>query len=360
MSTIYLCRAIIARITEVSKLCRLYVIQMCLAMALASDAAVFTLRATPGLVDSIVKCSSYANFKVPLLSQLRGSVTMKMDRSQLILPVAGTLDGRLRCSANQVLAAIGHNIWVPKRKGQKGLRILCLDGGGTRGIAAISSLRGIVTATGGVEVCDAFDIIAGTSTGAIISFLVALRRESSAMARKRYDMLIKRIFVKSPLSTPMLIFTTASYDESHFMEVMNEILGDDSMLESRANPEVPLVFAVSSKMSSTPTQVCLFRNYNYRGGELPDSFVVDPARARAEIRLKENKGQTWSAASLVNRKLLKTREGSRHPGSFRVPQKVALRATTAAPTVFKPVLMGGELYCDGGMLAVRRKHSISF
>lgn len=342
-------------LVETAKLCRLYSIQMFLAMALASDAAVYTLRATPGLVDSIVQCSSYANYKPPFLSNIRrrriGSLTMKMDRSQLIETLPGTLDSKLRSAANQVLAALGHNIWVPKRKGQKGLRILCLDGGGTRGIAAITILRRIVKATGGIEACDAFDVIAGTSTGAIISFLVALRRESSEMARKRYNMLIKRIFVKSPLSTPMLIFTTASYDESHFMEVMEGILGDNSMLGSRADPDVPFVFAVSSKMSSSPTQVCLFRNYNYAGGELPDAFVIDPLKARGEIGLAEVKDQTWSAASLVNRQLLKTKVASRHPGSFRVPQKVALRATTAAPTVFKPVLMGGELYCDGGMLA---------
>ena len=38
-------------------------------------------------------------------------------------------------------------------------------------------------------------------------------------------------------------------------------------------------------------------------------------------------------------------------GSFRVLQRAALRATTAAPTFFKPVLMSGELYCDGGIVA---------
>lgn len=32
-------------------------------------------------------------------------------------------------------------------------------------------------------------------------------------------------------------------------------------------------------------------------------------------------------------------------------QRYALRASTAAPTVFKPVLMGGEMYCDGGIVA---------
>ena len=38
-------------------------------------------------------------------------------------------------------------------------------------------------------------------------------------------------------------------------------------------------------------------------------------------------------------------------GSFRVTQKIALRATTAAPTFFKPLLSFDELYCDGGIVA---------
>ena len=38
-------------------------------------------------------------------------------------------------------------------------------------------------------------------------------------------------------------------------------------------------------------------------------------------------------------------------GSFRVLQRYALRASTAAPTVFKPVMMGNEMYCDGGIVA---------
>ena len=72
----------------------------------------------------------------------------------------------------KLLAAIGHNDWIPKLPGQKGLRVLCLDGGGTRGIAAVTTLRHLVEAMGGVEVCDAFDMIVGTSTGAIVAFLV--------------------------------------------------------------------------------------------------------------------------------------------------------------------------------------------
>lgn len=148
--------------------------------------------------------------------------------------------------------------------------------------------------------------------------------------------------------------------------------GDKTMLDSRADPNVPLVFAISSKMSSNPTQLCLFRNYNYDDGTLPDNFVIDPNKARQTLELDpETDAKHNEKAKAVRRKSLKTNKfwdlkrkvamareksarcgtGSRHPGSFRVPQKVALRASTAAPTVFKPLLMGGELYCDGGIVA---------
>ena len=69
------------------------------------------------------------------------------------------------------------------------------------------------------------------------------------------------------------------------MEILSGILGDKTMLDSRADPTVPRVFAVSSKMSSKPTHVCLFRNYNYASGELPDPFTVDPDEARLELNL---------------------------------------------------------------------------
>lgn len=350
--------------------CALYVIQLLLAMSFASDKAVDRLRATMGLTDIVLACSSYAKkerllrrwirYPIELIKRKFRSEESNQEISEdpflTAASVATGLSGQIKGTSNQLLAALGYNVWYPKTAGQKGLRILCLDGGGTRGITAISSMRSIVEAIGGVEVCDAFDIIAGTSTGAIIAFLVGLRRESSTMARKRYDKLIKRIFVKSALSTPMLLFTTATYDESPFNKIMTSILNDNSMLASRADPRVPLVFAISSKMSSTPTQLCLFRNYNYNGGEMSDAFVEDPIEAKEELSLPldddifQLSGKSYYDDDL-NLKANRRMQGSRHPGSFRVLQRAALRATTAAPTVFKPVLMGGELYCDGGIVA---------
>jgi hypothetical protein len=325
--------------TEARRRSALYIVQLLLAMTLASDAAVNTLRSTVDLKDAVLACSSYGRlqrtrrwirYPVEVLKRIflsnRSDVAKFKSRSEVsqrpfiaAARVGDDLTGKVQGASNQVLAAIGHNQWVPKIPGQKGLRILCLDGGGTRGITAITTLRSIVNAMGGIEVCDSFDIIAGTSTGAIIAFLVGLRRETSVQARKRYNALIKRIFVKSALSTPMLLFTTAAYDEGGFMEVMQEILGDTSMLDSRADPSVPLVFAVSSKMS-TPTQLCLFRNYNYGGGELPDTFVTDPENARNELGLQPDKFNVPSSpAPMGTRKAAglcppRGGDGSRHPG----------------------------------------------
>jgi hypothetical protein len=46
--------------TDARRRCGLYVVQLMLAMSIASDKAVATLRATSGLIEEVVQCSSYA------------------------------------------------------------------------------------------------------------------------------------------------------------------------------------------------------------------------------------------------------------------------------------------------------------
>jgi Patatin-like phospholipase len=154
-----------------------------------------------------------------------------------------------------------------------------------------------------------------------------------------------------------MLFTTATYDESHFMSILSTILQEKSMLDSREDPAVPLVCCLTSKMSSTPTHVALFRNYNYANGELADPFTINPSRAREDLDIPLEIEHATIRNNKYTRKVVsmgspgvRVTSGSRHPGSFRVLQRYALRASTAAPTVFKPVMMGGEMYCDGGIV----------
>jgi predicted acylesterase/phospholipase RssA len=356
--------------------CQLYVTQLLLAMAVASDDAVAAIRTTKGLSDAVLSCSSYARteqtrrwlrYPGEMIKWLwrRSKAEDKKKAESLRRPfleaakLADDLKGQVQRSSNQILAAIGYNKWIPKIPGQKGLRILSLDGGGSRGMAAITAVKCMMDAAGnGADVADSFDMVVGTSTGGIIAFLVGLQRETSAQAVERYQQLINKIFVKSALSTPMMLFTTATYDESNFMSILVNILQESSMLDSRADPAVPLVCCLTSKMSSTPTHVALFRNYNYAGGELSDPFTIDPKVARQDLDLPLElehevirNGHYLRKTSAAPTPGVKTGGGSRHPGSFRVLQRYALRASTAAPTVFKPVMMGGEMYCDGGIVA---------
>jgi hypothetical protein len=197
-----------------------------------------------------------------------------------------------------------------------------MDGGGARGIASVTAVRSLVDSMGGIEVADCFDMVVGTSTGAIIAFLVGLRRETSEQAVQRYNELLQKIFNKSALNTPLLLFTTATYDESPFMDILSDILGDYTMLDSRADPAVPYVFAVTSKMSSTPTHVALFRNYNYAGGELPDPFIIEPERARESLGLPldlehENvRSQSKKTSKKMSPGVQMQSGASRHPGKI--------------------------------------------
>jgi Patatin-like phospholipase len=173
--------------------CQLYVTQLLLAMAVASDDAVHAIRVTKGLSDAIVSCSSYAireqtrrwlRYPGEMIKWLYRRTVKKGSRvqgeeQQLRRPfleaanLANNLNGQVQRTANQILAAIGYNKWVPKIPGQKGLRILSLDGGGSRGMAAITAVKALMDAAGnGADVADTFDMIVGTSTGGIIAFLV--------------------------------------------------------------------------------------------------------------------------------------------------------------------------------------------
>mmetsp|Transcript_10161 Transcript_10161/g.14595 ORF Transcript_10161/g.14595 Transcript_10161/m.14595 type:complete len:257 (+) Transcript_10161:2-772(+) len=112
-------------------------------------------------------------------------------------------------------------------------------------------------------------------------------------------------------------------------------------------------------MNTNPTHVTLLRNYNYAQTAIPDSFVDDPDQARARLGLsveyttkvpkpewksKFEKGGFIAGSRLVD-------DTSRYPGSFRPLQREAMRKSTAAPTIFKPVKVKDEVYCDGGIVA---------
>jgi len=56
------------------------------------------------------------------------------------------------------------------------MKILCIDGGGIRGVFAVAILQELEKDLG-MSICDSIDLVAGTSTGSIIAASIAVKRE---------------------------------------------------------------------------------------------------------------------------------------------------------------------------------------
>lgn len=90
---------------------------------------------------------------------------------------------------DQVSAAVGRPI-----KREKGIRILSLDGGGMKGLATIQILRQLERQAGGRPLRDLFDLVVGTSTGALLTVALMLKGLSLADCEKVYKDLGIRVF----------------------------------------------------------------------------------------------------------------------------------------------------------------------
>ncbi|KAG2497865.1 hypothetical protein HYH03_004131 [Edaphochlamys debaryana] len=90
------------------------------------------------------------------------------------VPQAAALRDQPRLLAIKVLAILGENeqvaraVGVPPIGPRRGLRVLALDGGGMRGLALVTIMRHIERRTGR-PLHTLFDLVVGTSTGAIVA-----------------------------------------------------------------------------------------------------------------------------------------------------------------------------------------------
>ncbi|KAM3567658.1 hypothetical protein VYU27_010201, partial [Nannochloropsis oceanica] len=169
---------------------------------------------------------------------------------------------------HKLLTIVGYHEWRPRQPGQKGLRILSLDGGGTRGVMTIALLSHLIEATG-KEVHELFDIVCGTSTGGILAALFAVKATKVTEAGRLYDELIKKVFNKSPapLAYSNLVLRTAQYNENIWEDVLKVLIGETLLIDSMGGPQglnTPKFFVLSSVLSCNPAKLFMWRNYNYR------------------------------------------------------------------------------------------------
>lgn len=193
-------------------------------------------------------------------------------------------------------------------------RILALDGGGIRGAVTVGYLARIESLLRerhdrvDLCLCDYFDMIAGTSTGAIIAALLATGMETSEI-RELYMRLGGKIFQKKrswwkPWEIDDRV--AAQFDSTPIETELRKILGERTL-----------------------------------GSDVPD--------IRTGLCIVTKRGDSQSTWPLINHP-----EGMFYEANAPIPLATAVRASTAAPTYFVPELIDvgfGEAgaFVDGGV-----------
>lgn len=214
-------------------------------------------------------------------------------------------DKKVQSYARQALATLGYT--SPPRG--KGINILSIDGGGTKGIVVIEILRELERITG-KQVYQLFDLICGVSTGAILVMLLGAFQTSIDKCSLIYKETSAQMFQRDLLrGTSRLLWTHAYYDTAAWEKILQTVYTDTLLIETAQNPEIPKIATISALINTPTIQPFVFRNYSHSDKSL--SYYEGSCKYRA-----------WQA----------------------------IRASAAAPGYFEEFLLDSYVHQDGGIL----------
>nr|DBA31201.1 TPA: hypothetical protein GDO54_007084 [Pyxicephalus adspersus] len=190
-------------------------------------------------------------------------VAVKEKAIPYLLRLRQAHDETLQAAVREALALIGYTDPVKGR----GIRVLTIDGGGTRGIVALQTLRKLEELTG-KPVHLLFDYICGVSTGAILAFMLGLFHIPLDECEEMYQKLGTDVFKQNVIvGTMKMGWSHAYYDSEIWEKMLKERMGSDLMIETARNPLCPKVAAVSAIVNrGIPLKPFVFRNYNHFPG----------------------------------------------------------------------------------------------
>uniref|UniRef100_H0VAB4 Patatin like phospholipase domain containing 8 n=1 Tax=Cavia porcellus TaxID=10141 RepID=H0VAB4_CAVPO len=152
-----------------------------------------------------------------------------------LLRLRQTKDETLQAAVREILALIGY---VDPVKG-RGIRILSIDGGGTRGVVALQTLRKLVELTQ-KPVHQLFDYICGVSTGAVLAFMLGLFHMPLDECEELYRKLGSDVFSQNVIvGTVKMSWSHAFYDSQTWEKILKDRMGSALMIETARNPACP-------------------------------------------------------------------------------------------------------------------------
>lgn len=134
--------------------------------------------------------------------------------------------------------------------------VLCLDGGGMRGILSIQLLKSLEKLTG-LPAYQLFDMVAGTSTGAIIAALIATGHTADEI-EKQYDNMAADVF--SPLFLGNRFFNPPRFTKKAFRRFAAEIFRDMTLKDAVLKHQTDLLITAKDMAAGEETFFTAFQN----------------------------------------------------------------------------------------------------
>nr|XP_015194473.1 PREDICTED: calcium-independent phospholipase A2-gamma isoform X2 [Lepisosteus oculatus] len=201
-------------------------------------------------------------------------------------------DETLQAAVREALALVGYTDPVKGR----GIRVLSIDGGGTRGLVALQTLHKLEDLTG-KPVYQLFDYICGVSTGAILAFMLGVFQIPLDECEELYRRLGSDVFKQNViLGTVKMGWSHAFYDSEMWEAILKEKMGSDLMIETSRNSKCP---KDGGLLINNPTALaiheckCLWPN-------TPVQCVISLGTGRFESAGKNNATYTSLKTKLTN------------------------------------------------------------
>ncbi|XP_051885777.1 calcium-independent phospholipase A2-gamma isoform X2 [Pristis pectinata] len=163
------------------------------------------------------------------------AVAVKEQLIPRLLRLRQANDETLQSAVRETLALIGYSDPVKGR----GIRVLAIDGGGTRGLVALQTLRKLEELTG-KQAYQLFDYICGVSTGAILAFMLGFFQIPLDDCEEMYRKIGTDVFKQNVIvGTMKMGWSHAFYESEPWEKVLKERMGEDLLIQTARNPKSP-------------------------------------------------------------------------------------------------------------------------
>lgn len=136
--------------------------------------------------------------------------------------------------------------------------ILCLDGGGMRGILTIQLLKKLETIAG-IPCYELFDMVAGTSTGGIIAGLIATGHSASQI-ETLYENLVTKVFDKRALGNRFI--NPPAFSKQQYRKLLFDTIGNTTLEQACSANNIDLLITAQDLAAAEETFFTCFKQAN--------------------------------------------------------------------------------------------------